>query len=43
MQIAPLSAAGVPLLQRALREPLLHLLLLGGLLFGVPGEPTADQ
>lgn len=43
MRIAPLSAAGVPLLQRALREPLLHFLLLGGLLFGVPGEPTADQ
>lgn len=43
MRIALLSAAGVPLLQRALREPLLHFLLLGGLLFGVPGEPTADQ
>lgn len=47
MRTAPLSAAGVPLLHRALREPLLHFLLLGGLLFGVyavlPGEPAADQ
>ncbi|WP_324731219.1 peptidyl-prolyl cis-trans isomerase [Pseudomonas paeninsulae] len=47
MSIAQLIEAGIPLLHRALREPLLHFLLLGGLLFGVyavlPGEPEADQ